>query len=282
MRIVVLIENTSAAERLKAEHGLCLYVENAGERYLIDAGASDRFLVNAKRLRIDPTTVGKVAISHNRTDHTGGLETLIRQNPDIRIYARAAGNAEYFMKYGMIHVSVAQLAELYEEYTENFVLYNSFQRIGEGFFAMANEIPDYTMYSEEKRLYRKSSARLVRDDYSHEAFFVLFPEGRRDGGCVVISCCSLCGIVNVLKTVKLRFPNTPILAVVGGFHMMGGSEKKLCCSPEYIDKTVNELKSIETGILYTCHCTGLAAYGIMKPLLGDRLQYLQTGEELEF
>ncbi|MCM1333814.1 MAG: MBL fold metallo-hydrolase [Bacteroides sp.] len=282
MRIVVLIENTSAAERLKAEHGLCLYVENAGERYLIDAGASDRFFTNAARLRIDPATVGKVALSHNRSDHTGGLETLIRKKPDVQIYARAAGNAEYFMKYGMIRVSVGQLADLYEEYTDNFVLYNNFQRIGEGFYAMANEIPDYTMYAEEKRLYRKSGARLVRDDYSHEAFFVLFPEGRRESGCVVISACSHCGIVNVLKTVKLRFPGTPILAVVGGFHMMGGSEKKLCCSTEYIDKTVNELKAIETGVLYTCHCTGLAAYGIMKPLLGDRLQYLQTGEELEF
>lgn len=282
MRIVVLIENTSAAERLKAEHGLCLYVEHAGERYLIDAGASDRFLTNAKRLRIDPLSVGKIAVSHNQSDHTGGLETMIKQNPAVQIYARAAGNAEFYMKYGPIHVSVGTLAELYEEYPENFVFYNSFQRIGEGFYAMANEIPDTTMYSEESRLFRKSSARLVRDDYSHEAFFVLFPSGRTEDGCVVISCCSHCGIVNVLKTVKLRFPNVPILAVIGGFHMMGSSEKKLCCSPEYIDKTINELKSIETGILYTCHCTGLSAYGIMKQALGDRIQYLQTGEELEF
>lgn len=87
MRIVVLIENTSAAERLKAEHGLCLYVERAGERFLIDAGASDRFLTNAKRLRIDPLSVGTIAVSHNHSDHTGGLETLIKQNPGVRIYA---------------------------------------------------------------------------------------------------------------------------------------------------------------------------------------------------
>lgn len=58
--------------------------------------------------------------------------------------------------------------------------------------------------------------------------------------------------------------------------------EKALLLPEYIDKTVNELKSIETGVLYTCHCTGLTAYGIMKQALGDRIQYLQTGEELEF
>ena len=39
MRIVALIENTSAAEKLKAEHGLCLYVEKHGNKYLIDTGA---------------------------------------------------------------------------------------------------------------------------------------------------------------------------------------------------------------------------------------------------
>ncbi len=282
MRIVVLIENTSATERLRAEHGLSLYVENAGERYLIDAGASDRLIANAKRMRIDTASVGKIALSLNQSDHTGGLEALIRQNRRVQIYARASANAEFYMKYGLLNVPVSQLSELYEEYGDNFIFYKNFQRIGPGFFAMANENPDYTMYAEGTPLFRKSGRRLVRDDYAHEAFFVLFPQGRRDGGCVVISCCSCCGIVNVLKTVKMRFPDTPILSVVGGFHMMGTSEKKLCCSQEYVNKTVNELKSIETGAIYTCHCTGLAAYGMMKPLLGDRLQYLQTGEELEF
>ncbi len=282
MRIVVLIENTSVTERLKAEHGLSLYVENAGERFLIDAGASDRLIANAKRMKIDTASIGKIVISQNQSDHTGGLEALIKQNPNVKIYARAAANAEFYVKCGLLNVSVGQIAELYEEHPHNFILYNSFQRVGEGFFAMPNEIPDYTMYSEGVRVFRKSGARLVRDDLSHEVFFVLFPDGRRDGGCVVISPCSCCGIVNVLKTVRMRFPESPILSVIGGFHMMGSSEKKLCCSNEYIDKTVNELKGIETGAIYTCHCTGLAAYGMMKPLMGDRLQYLQTGEELEF
>ena len=63
---------------------------------------------------------------------------------------------------------------------------------------------------------------------------------------------------------------------------MGTSTKKLCCSIDYLDKTVNELKGIETGVIYTCHCTGLTGYGIMKAKLGDRIQYLQTGEELIF
>ncbi|MBQ7835585.1 MAG: MBL fold metallo-hydrolase [Ruminiclostridium sp.] len=282
MRIVALIENTSATEQLKAEHGLSLYVENCGEKFLIDTGASDKLLLNAQRMRLNLSEVNKIALSHNHSDHTGGIEALIKLNPDVKIYARRECNRDYFAKYGMLRINVGTVLDLYEDYSDNFVFYNNFHELAPGFFAMSNEIPDYTMYSEDQHFYKTDGRKITRDDFQHEAFFVIFPENNREKGCVVVSACSHCGIVNVLKTVKKCFPDTPILSVIGGFHLMGSSTKKLCCSIEYVDKTVNEIKAIETGAIYTCHCTGLTGYGIMKAQLGDRIQYLQTGEELEF
>lgn len=282
MRIVALIENTSATEQLKAEHGLSLYVENGGESFLIDTGASDKLIQNAKRMRIDLSAVKKILLSHNHSAHTGGIEPLIKLNPDVRIYARRDCNGEYYAKYGMLRIPVGGVSDLAEDYPDNFVFYNRFHEVAPGFFAMCNEIPDYTMYSEDGHFYKMSGSKLIKDDFHHEAFFVIFPDNKRDRGCVVISGCSHCGIVNVLKTVRKSFPDSPILSVIGGFHLMGSSTKKLCCSIEYVDKTVNEIKAIETGAIYTCHCTGLTGYGIMKSQLGDRIQYLQTGEELNF
>lgn len=282
MRIVSLIENTSATEQLKAEHGLSLYIENGGAKYLIDTGASDKLITNAKRMRLELSEVNKIALSHNHSDHTGGIEALIKLNPSVKIYARKDCTGDYYAKYGMLRIPVGTVADLSEDYPDNFVFYNRFHEIAPGFFAMSNEIPDYTMYSEDNHFYKTQGNKLFRDDFSHEAFFVIFPDNNRDKGCVVISPCSHCGIVNVLKTVKKSFPDTHIISVVGGFHLMGASTKKLCCSIEYVDKTVNEIKAIETGAIYTCHCTGLTGYGIMKSQLGDRIQYLQTGEELEF
>lgn len=282
MRIVALIENTSATEQLKAEHGLSLYIENNGEKFLIDTGASDKLLINAQRMRLNLSEVKKIALSHSYSDHAGGIEALIKLNPDVRIYARKACNNSYYAKYGMLRLPVGLVAELYEEHPKNFVFYNSFQEIAPGFFAMGNEFYDYSMYCEDQHLYKLSHGKVIKDDFLHEVFFVIFPDNNRDKGCVVISSCSHCGIVNVLKTVKKAFPDSPIISVIGGFHLMGSSTKKLCCSVEYIDKTVNEIKAIETGAIYTCHCTGLTGYGIMKAQLGDRIQYLQTGEELEF
>lgn len=282
MRVVALIENTSASEKLGVEHGLSLYVENSGERYLIDTGASDKFITNAQRMRISLEDIDKLLISHNHYDHTGGIEALLKINPDIKIYTKKDSINECYVKYGPVKASISQLGYLYEENRKNFILYNSFQEIGDGFFAMSNEHFDYTMYCEDKRLYAKYGGKIEKDDFRHESFFVIFPDGNRNKGCVVISACSHSGIVNILKTVRLRFPDAPIISVIGGFHIMGSSTRKLCCSQDYLDKTVNELMMIETGAMYTCHCTGLAGYSAMKARMGDKLQYLQTGEELEF
>ena len=282
MRIVCLIENTSASEKLKVEHGLSLYVENRGERFLIDTGASDKLFFNAERLKTDISGINKVLISHNHFAHIGGLEAIMDVNPNVEIYAKSACLNEYFVKYSLLRVSVGQLCDLYEEHPGSFVLYSSFQEIADGFFAMSNEYPDYSMYSEDKSLFMRKDGKIVRDDFEHEAFFVVFPDGDRQHGCVVISPCSHCGIVNILRTVMMRFPGAPIISVIGGFHLMGSTTKKLCCSVDHVDKTINELMGIDTGTIYTCHCTGLVGYGIMKQRLGDRIQYLQTGEELVF
>ena len=40
-----------------------------------------------------------------------------------------------------------------------------------------------------------------------------------------------------------------------------------------------ELKKYPTTF-YTCHCTGEVAYEIMKRTMGDKIQYVHSGEEI--
>ena len=282
MRIVALIENTSASEKLKVEHGISFYVESAGIKYLIDTGASDKIMLNAKRLGIDISGVSAVMISHNSYTHTGGLDEVYKKNKDVKIYAKKACLGDYYLKQSLIRVHMNKFGYIHEEHPDNFVLYNNFQQIDTGFFAMSNEHPDSSFYCEDKNLFMKEEGKIIRDDFSHESFYVIFPDNNRSAGAVVVAPCSLCGITNVLRTVKKRFPNVNIISVIGGFHLMGSTTKKLSCSIDHVEKTVNELMTIDTGTIYTCHCTGLTGYGIMKQSLADRLQYLQTGEELTF
>ncbi|MBR5088134.1 MAG: MBL fold metallo-hydrolase [Ruminiclostridium sp.] len=282
MRIVALIENTSASEKLKVEHGISFFVESAGIKYLIDTGASDKLMFNAKRLGINMADISAVLISHNGYTHTGGLEEVWKANKNVMIYAKKACLGDFYLQQSLIRSHMKTFGYLYEEHPGSFILYNSFQQIDTGFFAMSNEHPDTSFYCEDKSLFMKKDGKIVRDDFSHESFYVIFPDNDRKAGAVIISPCSLCGITNMMKTVKKRFPGVNILSVIGGFHLMGTTTKKLSCSVDHVEKTVNEIMTIDTGTIYTCHCTGLTGYGIMKQKLGNRLQYLQTGEELTF
>ncbi len=282
MRIVVLIEDTTASDKLKVEHGISLYVENAGIRYLIDTGSSDKLAHNAKRLGIDLTGIAAVMISHNNYAHTGGLDELFRQNKDVMVYAKKACLNELYLKQSMLRTRMNKLNYVYEEHPDKFIFYNNFQQIDVGFFAMSNEHPDMSFYCEDKNLCMKKDGKIVRDDFSHESFYVLFPDNDRSAGMVIVSCCSLCGITNIMKTAVRRFPGVRILSVVGGFHFTGMSPKKLNCSTDHLERTINEIITIESGTIYTFHCTGLAGYEIMKQRLGDRIQYLHAGEELNF
>ena len=51
MKITVLVENSTSC-RLYGEHGLSVYIEYDGKKYLLDTGASTLFAKNAKELGI--------------------------------------------------------------------------------------------------------------------------------------------------------------------------------------------------------------------------------------
>ena len=89
MRVTVLIEN-SAPEGLIPEHGLSFCLEYRGGRYLLDAGESGAFLLNAQRLGVDLSRVEKAALSHGHYDHGDGFTAFFRVNRTARICARPA------------------------------------------------------------------------------------------------------------------------------------------------------------------------------------------------
>ena len=57
MKITVLVENSTSC-RLYGEHGLSVYIEYDGKKYLLDTGASTLFAKNAKELLSKPNVDG--------------------------------------------------------------------------------------------------------------------------------------------------------------------------------------------------------------------------------
>ena len=73
MRILNLIEDTPGKEGCLFEHGLSFYVETEKHKLLVDTGATDAFLKNAKVLGVNPQEIDTVILSHGHYDHGGGL-----------------------------------------------------------------------------------------------------------------------------------------------------------------------------------------------------------------
>jgi len=280
MKLLTLIENTAASEKLSTEHGLSFYIEHMGKKILFDAGATGLFAKNATRMLIDLKKLDAAVLSHNHNDHAGGFDTLLGYSPGIKIYAKKAVLSGFFKKTGVFRVPVGLSSDYFEKRAENFVLFNNFQQVTDGVFLLSNEVfePCFT----DKTLLMKKNGKTVTDDYSHELFMVIFPSGEPEDGIVVISSCSHSGVVNILNTVRQTWEGAPILGFVGGIHLTAGGGKKLLCSFEEIEKIAEEIKAMDIGQIYVCHCTGQKGYERLKIHLGDQVQYLRAGEELEF
>ncbi|MCL2037284.1 MAG: MBL fold metallo-hydrolase [Oscillospiraceae bacterium] len=278
MKILTLIENTRRTKKLYAEHGLSFYIELNGKKILMDAGWSDKFARNANRLKVDLKTLDAAVVSHNHFDHTGGLETLFKFCPDIKVFAKKDVAGNYYRKLGPFNLVICWNKHFLNRHRDNFVLFTAFQEVCEGFYVMGCEVFDENNVIRDRRLLKKESGRYVPDDFKHEIFAVAFPFSERERGCVVISSCSHSGIVNILETVKRTWTDSPIIGVVGGFHLKGlpGADEF------FIEQTAKQLSEMVSGCVYTCHCTGEKAYEKLKLHMGDQIQSLRTGEELKF
>ncbi|MDR2559609.1 MAG: MBL fold metallo-hydrolase [Oscillospiraceae bacterium] len=282
IKLLTLIENTAASDKLYTEHGLSFYIEHMGVKILFDTGASGLFAKNAARMLIDLKKLDAAVLSHNHTDHTGGLDTLLGYQPGIKVYAKKAVLEGFFKKAGIFRVPAGLGADYFAKRAENFVLFNNFQQIAgtDGLFLMSNETFDECFT--DKTLLMKKNGKAVHDDYSHELFMVVFPSGEPEDGIVVISSCSHSGVVNILNTVRRTWEGAPILGFAGGIHLTTNGGKKLIASFDEIERIANDIKEMDIGTVYVCHSTGQKGYERLKIHLGDQVQYLRAGEELEF
>jgi 7,8-dihydropterin-6-yl-methyl-4-(beta-D-ribofuranosyl)aminobenzene 5'-phosphate synthase len=130
-------------------------------------------------------------------------------------------------------------------------------------FWISGEIPRLTAY--ETGL--AGQVRRVADDapwepdplVTDERFLAVNVKGK---GLVVFSACSHAGIVNVLHEARARFPDTPLYAVVGGFHLSGANEA-------VIPDTVRDLAEFGLELIIPAHCTGWRAVNALVQAFGE-------------
>jgi 7,8-dihydropterin-6-yl-methyl-4-(beta-D-ribofuranosyl)aminobenzene 5'-phosphate synthase len=190
---------------------------------------------------------------------------------------------------------------VYPAYKDNFVLLEGSTKLDDGIYIVAhnntdnningnNDISknienvdksnDYAKIGERGKLYKKLDDRYVPDDFGHELSLVFDTEK----GLVIFNSCSHVGVINIINEIKEYFGNEKkIRAFVGGLHMKGknGNEEICTFSENEIQEMVKCLEDNHVEKLYTGHCTGVVGYVLIKKYMGDSVEYISTGKEVD-
>ena len=271
MKILNLIENTEGAAGCAAEHGLSFYIETEDHRLLMDLGPSASVVANAEKLGADLKTVDTVILSHGHYDHGGGILPFTKLNPEAKIYLQESAFGEYYSirdhgpEYIGLDPAIRELPQV--------VTVNGEYRIDEELLLFSGIRGKKNWPVSNYNLRKKEGGELLQDDFIHEQCLVITEGERR----ILLSGCAHNGILNILDRFEEVCGGAPDI-VISGFHMM----KKSGYTDEerqVIRDTARKLKKYPT-VFYTCHCTGIKAFDMMKKIMGEKLQYVHCGERI--
>ena len=274
MKIVCLVENTEGTAGCGTEHGLSLYVETDRHRLLMDTGASDLLLRNAEKKNIDLRQVDTVILSHGHSDHGGGIASFAGINPTAKIYMQASAEGAYYAHHQIEqepnYIGLApEIREL-----PQIVRIQGDAVIDEELSLFSGVVDERPVPASNRPLKEKLDGDYIQDAFRHEQYLVIRQGEKR----VLFSGCGHHGIRNILSRYRKLFGTEPD-AVISGFHLLqrnGYTEEDF----REITDTAHELAGYRT-VFYTGHCTGDRPFEMMKQILGDQINYLHCGDELE-
>ena len=268
MRIINLIEDTDSGNGCFYEHGFSFYIETNHHKLLLDTGASEVTLENARKLGIDLTQVDTVILSHGHYDHSGGIMAFAKLNPNAKIYLQRSAGFDYYNwkenkeKYIGIDKAILELPQVQ--------LLEGNYRIDEELFLFTNITGRKYLAKSNLLLKRKINGEFVQDVFDHEQCLVITDNNQH----ILLSGCAHNGILNILETYDTYFETMPS-KVISGFHLVK-KEPYEQDEIQIIQEIAKELQKRDT-VFYTGHCTGLEAFAIMKEIMQEQLVFVHSG-----
>ena len=300
MKLHVLIDNlpNPANPALQHEHGLCMLLQtDKGENYLIDTGASGKFLENLEILRDTDSSlpsaeeIDAVIISHGHNDHTGGLRKFFEANETAPVYLHPDIKGNWFFscrpKNNVREArSIGMEQALFAEYPHRFRPTGIPVAITDGITLIpASAHNKYATPMGNEFLYKND----FPDDFSHELITLI----EYSPGCyAVVSPCTHNGILNVLEVcvehiVKLSGRereecSSMIKLFVGGLHyvdylLMDQGEKE---TAPIIGTARLARKMYPYMKIFSGHCTCSHAGNTLEGILGEKYSTFYSGRTI--
>lgn len=262
-----------------ANHGLALVVTaHAGARsrsVLFDSGPVGYAVeMNGRLLGIRFGDIEAIVLSHGHWDHAGGMLKAL----ELIVAANGGRPVPCHVHPGMFRQRAMTLADGTILPIQAIADPDALTAAGamvmsgtapvellDGLFYVSGEIPRVTPYE------RGFPGHLRRADdgvaWEPDPWIVderFLAVNVRDKGLVVFTACSHAGVVNVLEQARTCFPDTPLYAVVGGFHLSAANEK-------IIPETVRDLARFGLERILPGHCTGWRAVTALAGAFGEEV-----------
>ena len=278
MKVQVLIDNIAGmccSRKLFGEWGLSIYVEYDGHKVLLDTGASHLFAKNANVMGIDLSQVDIGVLSHAHYDHANGMAKFFALNKTAPFYLRkgAAENCYHTGKlFGRFtyHYYIGIHKGWLERFAGRIRFVEGIAEIAPGITLVPHSTAGLERIGEMAHLSVKENGKYRYDNFDHEQSLVFdTPQGL-----FVMNSCSHAGADNIVKEIEAAFPGKKIYALLGGFHLFRYPDERVRAFAE-------RLRKLNVQKIYTGHCTGDRAYGILRDVLGERAEQMHTGMTIE-
>jgi len=279
MKVAVLIDNNPNPElNLLTEHGLSIYFEADGFKWLFDVGASEHFYTNAISMGINVEDIDFLVLSHGHFDHTGGLEQFIKVNHKAQIIMSAQIEGKTFYSYRLQSKrSIGINHSIVTQNINRFIFVDGNMRISKS-VGLVCEIPRiYETPKANNKLYMINSDGEQPDEFKHEVALAV----NTAKGVVVFSGCSHNGVLNILEACSNYFNKSQIIACVGGTHLIDSDSINVYESESEINEIGKSIISRYPNMqLITGHCTGINAQKQLSIILGVNFKSFHSGTTL--
>ena len=268
VRITILYDAFGKRSAMEKDWGYSAFVEYGGKRILFDTGDNPEVLAkNAKVKGVDLSRLDFVVLSHRHSDHMGGMDYLLRVNPNVKIYAPK----ENFGIYGFSLPSTFYRRD--ESLAPEQRYYDGspppVMKFGSAWpHAHFDLIESTTQVAPGIHLISLVSEKAGTLELRELSMAIETPYG-----VVLIVGCSHPGIENIVRAAASI--NSHIHLVIGGLHLVAANDSD-------ISGVVTSLHDTwQVDYVAPGHCTGEPTFAALKSAFGDRYLYAGLGTQLK-